>query len=307
MKQLARCPICGATEFEDDLPCVDTLVSKTVFPLVRCQGCGFVATSIFPEEEEMGAYYQSEEYVSHSDTQAGLFFKLYHWVRSWMLRSKANRVIAATKELRKQRVDGAAPSVLDYGCGTGYFAHTMQSAGWRVTGVEINAAARAFASNHFSLHAIAPEAMKELPSHSFDAITLWHVMEHVEHLDHLLAELNRLLRPGGSLVIALPNCGSYDAHYYRQHWAAYDVPRHLWHFTADSFGRLMKEYGWVLLSTARMPFDGFYISMMSEAARTQGSHTLALLRGAVVGTIGWLVSLFHKRASSSLIYTLRRR
>ena len=301
MQDIKQCPVCGGNSLAPHLVCTDRLVTQKQFTLNRCEQCGMVITSPRPLSEELGAYYQSEDYVSHSDTQKGLFFKLYHSVRRHMLRSKYRHVARATKAIQSSRQQ----SILDYGCGTGYFLQTMQQQGWHTTGIEIDPGARAFAKLKFGLETIAPEAMSHLDDHSFDAITLWHVMEHVEELDTLLDELRRLLKPGGSLLIALPNHRSFDAQRYGADWAAYDVPRHLWHFSPDTFARMMTNHGWELCATTTMPFDGFYISMMSEAARHRVSKPIAYLWGAFIGLLGWLVSMTHKPASSSLIYTLR--
>ena len=203
---------------ERALTCVDHSVSGEVYHLCRCRACGFLFTQDFPAEAEIGRYYETPDYISHSDTRRGLVNTVYHWARAYMLGRKARLVMREAHRTRGR--------LLDIGTGTGYFPHAMDERGWQVRAVEKNAGARIFAKEHFGLDVLPDHVLPTLPDGGFDVITLWHVMEHLEHLNETWEQLHRLLDDGGVLVVAVPNCSSADARRYGSYWAAYDVPRH---------------------------------------------------------------------------------
>ena len=246
---------------------------RQAFYLCRCQDCDFLFTQDFPVEAEIGKYYETPDYISHSDTKKGLMNKAYHWVRGYMLGRKA-RLVAREAHRKEGRL-------LDIGTGTGYFADTMKRRGWQVEAVEKNAQARAFAKEHFGLDVKPDTALQDFAPGSFDVITLWHVMEHLEHLNETWDTLNSLLTEKGVLIIAVPNCSSYDAKKYGAHWAAYDVPRHLWHFTPGTIQRLGAKHEFILAARHPMPFDAFYVSMLSEKYM---GHSMSFFRGILSGT-----------------------
>ncbi len=293
---IQACPLCGGTELEPALTCVDHYVSGEAFCLCRCRECGFLFTQDFPAEAEIGRYYETPDYISHSDTRKGLVNTLYHWVRAYMLGRKARLVM--------DEAHCTGGCLLDIGAGTGYFADAMHRRGWQVEAVEKNASARAFAKEHFRLHMWPDDVLPALPEQEYNVITLWHVLEHMEHLNETWGCLGRLLAPRGVLLVAVPNCSSYDARKYGAHWAAYDVPRHLWHFTPDTMQRFGAKHGFILSGRYPMPFDAFYVSMLSEKYL---HHALPLVRGLLTGTAAWLKSLARKEQSSSMIYVFRRR
>jgi len=290
------CPVCGGTHIERAMTCIDHYASSEAFYLCRCQDCGFLFTQDFPVEAEIGRYYETPDYISHSDTKKGIVNKAYHWVRSYMLGRKA-RLVAREAHRKTGRL-------LDIGTGTGYFADTMQRRGWQVDAVEKNAQARAFAKEHFNLDVKPDTALREFAPGSFDVITLWHVMEHLEHLNETWDTLNNLLTEKGVLIIAVPNCSSYDAKKYGAHWAAYDVPRHLWHFTPGTIQKLGARHGFILAEHHPMPFDAFYVSMLSEKYM---GRSLTFCRGVLSGTLAWLSALGRKEQSSSMIYVFRKK
>lgn len=222
--------------------------------------------------------------------------RIYHWVRHYMLKRKAKLVMRVT-----HRKDGR---LLDIGTGTGYFADTMKRLGWQVEAVEKNASAREFAKAHFRLEVQPETALKDYASGSFDVITLWHVLEHLEHLDETWETLNTLLTDKGMLLVAVPNCSSYDARKYGAYWAAYDVPRHLWHFTPSTIQQFASKHGFIMSERHPMPFDAFYVSMLSERYM---NRSLPFLRGMLTGTLAWFSSLVHKERSSSMIYVFRKK
>ena len=255
----------------------------------------FVFTQDCPDEERIGRYYESDDYISHSDTTQGFSNKIYHIARDLMLLRK-KRIIKSVSGLN-------SGTLLDIGCGTGYFAEKMKEAGWSVKGIEINKKARDFAMERSGLEIIDPGQIDTLKADSFDCITLWHVLEHFHDPLKYTSEIMRLLKPGGVCTVALPNCNSYDAKYYRQSWAAYDVPRHLWHFNPESFNIFSEKAGFATESVMVLPLDVFYISILSEKYR---DSKLPFLSGVIKAVPFAFLSLFNKKRCSSVIFILRK-
>jgi predicted SAM-dependent methyltransferase len=277
------------------MSCTDYYATGEVFDIYRCDDCNFTFTQDVPVESEIGRYYESPDYISHSDTRKGAVNTIYHWVRSLMLRRKASLV--------ESNLSGKRGHLLDIGTGTGYFPYTMHQRGWEVEAVEKNAAAREFALKHFNLHVQEDEVLDTYADESFDTITLWHVMEHLENLDKAWSTFYRLLKKNGILVIAVPNCSSIDATIYNKEWAAYDVPRHLWHFTPDTMKAMGEKYHFKLKDYRPMPFDAFYVSMLTERNMKQ---PCSFVRGLWNGFRAYLGSIGHKELSSSIIYIFRK-
>lgn len=291
----SSCPVCSNYDLKERLICIDHFRSREQFPLYSCSVCGFTFTQDHPEEDAIGAYYESEDYISHSDTSEGLVNKIYKVVRSRMLRKKRDIVIKMTN-LEKG-------NLLDIGSGTGHFIAGMKNAGWRVMGIEINEKTRITSSEKFGLEIIPPEQIRSLESGSYDCITLWHVLEHFSDLNFYVSQIQRLLKPAGTCIIAVPNIDSFDSQYYGQYWAAFDVPRHLWHFNPDTFGFLFEGRGFRLVNIKTLPLDVFYISILSE--RYKGNK-MAFFTGIVKGSYFAFRTLFNNRKCSSLIYTLKK-
>jgi SAM-dependent methyltransferase len=289
------CPVCSNQNLEYDFECTDFFVTGATFQILRCTRCGFRMTGSVPDPEESGKYYQSENYISHSNTRKGFTNRVYHLVREYMLRKKGKIIPLPS--------GGKPGSLLDVGAGTGFFLNYMRKTGWKVTGTEQSTHARIFAQNEWKLSLLPDDALFLLPAHSFDVVTLWHVLEHIYNLKEYLTVITQLIKPGGSLVIAVPNPESTDAKHYREYWAAWDVPRHLWHFTPDNIGQMIQKYGFILQSVRRMPFDAFYVSILSEKYR---KSFLPVLKGIFFGTISWLISLFRPLKCSSLIYVFSK-
>lgn len=289
------CPICGHKEFSEFLTCTDFFTTGETFDLKRCESCGFLFTQNFPAEAIIGKYYEVPEYVSHSDTKTGIVNYLYHLSRNWMLKRKANRVI--------QAAGIAQGTILDYGCGTGYFVREMEQRGWSAIGIEKSDAARDFAKSKFNSELQPLDQLDAIPDESCDVITLWHVLEHVENLELLVAEIKRVLKPSGVLILALPNSESYDAHYYGEYWAAFDVPRHLWHFSPNTIKLFCEKYGLKLQQSKGMPLDGFYISMLSE--KNKGAQ-FSFLKGMWVGLRAIVSTMSDKSKYSSMIYIIKK-
>ncbi len=286
------CPLCGGQTFDKRFSCADYYATGEVFAVCACVNCGFMFTQDAPSEAFIGRYYESPDYVSHSDTHEGLMNKAYHAVRSLMLRRKARLV---------RRYSPFGRRLLDIGTGTGYFPALMAQEGWAVSAIEKNEQARKFAQTHFGLNVSAPETFWTLPEKSYDVITLWHVLEHLQHLDETWSMFHRLLDDRGVLIVAVPNPSSYDARHYKEMWGAYDVPRHLWHFTPEVLGRWAVKHGFEVKDKLPMPFDAFYVSMLSEKYR---KASVPFVRGFYTGIKAWFSAIGKVGESSSVIYIL---
>lgn len=289
------CPVCSNNNCENFLSCTDYMVTQEVYSLYKCAKCKFIFTQNFPVEDEIGKYYEAPEYVSHSDTQKGLINTLYHFARKITLRYKVNLV----NKYAKQK----SGKLLDIGSGTGYFLNAISKNKWDVKGIEKSEEARKLSRDKFGLDIQDSDSLFEIPSNSLDVITLWHVLEHIEKLNPTMENLHRILKDKGILFVALPNANSYDAAHYKQNWAAYDVPRHLWHFSPNSFSEFAKKHNFKVHKMNRMNFDPFYISMLSE--KYKGSH-FANLKGFLLGFTYFARSLFNTKRSSSIIYILKK-
>ena len=289
------CPLCGSAKVERKLKTLDYSISQEPFDLLQCKQCSFIFTGNVPLENETGPYYQSETYISHSNSKEGLVNRLYHLGRTWMLKRKSKMISGLIKLPGK---------LLDIGTGTGYFLHFMQKEGYEVSGVEKSQHAREFAKEQFKLEVESPEVfLKGTTKECYDIITLWHVLEHLYNPDNYLARIRSVLKKPGFLVVALPNCNSYDADFYKEYWAGYDVPRHLWHFTPDTVLQLAEKNGFHLTGMKRLPLDSFYISLLSEKYK---KGKTAWVSGILKGKISFLKSLQDVKRSSSVIYILQK-
>jgi len=291
-----HCPLCGAAGQIPYANCTDYMVSKESFYLLRCPDCGVVSTLDPPKEEDMKRYDKLNLKLKLGDSPNGLTNWLYYNVRDLMLKRKEKIV-----EMQAYRTSG---SLLNYGAKTGFFSHRMEKHGWKVTSVEKYYEERQFSMEMFRHRMIDVPEIGNLHPGTFDVITMWHVFEHCYHPHELLDKFHELLRPGGVLVMACPNICSTDAIHYGSYWAAYDVPRHRWHFNPGSLTMLAQKHGFTLMHHERMPFDSFYISVLSERNMR---HKMAFLRGMMIGLYSWIVSLWKRGKSSSIIYVFRKR
>lgn len=291
-----KCPLCGSGTISGLFECTDFLVTGDKFPVCSCSSCSFVFTDNYPRLEEAAAYYSSEEYISHSDTEKGILNKLYHRARSFMLSVKF-------RMLRK--ISGLeSASVLDIGSGTGYFPLYLEKKGWQCCGIEISKEAREYALKKNKLSLLPPEAMNDLKRGSIDIITMWHTLEHFYDPPDYLDQAYNILKDKGLLIIAVPNHLSYDALKYGAFWAGWDVPRHLWHFNPATIKLLAGKHHFELLAMKSLPLDAFYVSVLSEKYR---KSSLPLLRGFITGFLSWIYSVFNTGRSSSVVYFFRRK
>lgn len=290
------CPCCGSTAISPVLAVKDHTVSHSFFEVWHCDGCANRFTQLVPDSTAIGPYYQSSAYVSHSDTDKGLINRLYHRVRNYTLRAK--------RKLIREVTGKQQGSLLDVGAGTGAFANAMQQAGWAVTGLEPDETARKNALQKYGLQLESPEVLYRLPDARYDVITMWHVLEHVHDLHGYLEKIAALLKPEGKLVIAVPNYTSYDATVYQQYWAAYDVPRHLYHFSPAGMEQLAKTKGLSLEAVRPMWFDSFYVSMLSERYKNGRGNLVSALWNGLVSNIK---AMGNKKKCSSVIYLFSRK
>ena len=262
MHNLSNCPLCGGTSFKRLIDCTDYTVSRETFTIVECDKCSFKFTNPRPTESEIGKYYESEDYVSHSNSKKGVINTVYHWVRNYSLNQKVGLI---NKEFESQNPGHSGQKkLLDIGCGTGEFLATAIKAGWIGKGIEPSEKAREQAIINHKLDVKDQQGIVNLEKESFDVITMWHVLEHVHTLNERIVELYTLLKRGGKAIIAVPNCNSHDAQVYGANWAAYDVPRHLYHFTPETMKAIFKKHHFNFVKALPMKFDSFYVSMLTE-------------------------------------------
>lgn len=282
------CPICRNEELILKLHTKDYFLSQEEFNLLQCANCDIIFTDPFPLPEQLGSYYDSGEYFSHGGIQKGLIPKIYNSVKKINIRKKYEQV---TKDLRQGRV-------LDIGCGIGDFLAHCKSKGWEVSGLEPNEQARKIVLNSHNITVKDISEIGEIPNEQFELITMFHVLEHVTEPKKMILEIMRILKPGGRLVIALPNYDSWDAKHYKKYWAAWDVPRHLFHFNPSSLSIFMKEFPLKRENTKPMFWDAFYVSLLSEKYK---SKSVPLLRAGIKGFYSNILASRNGNFSS-LIY-----
>lgn len=290
------CPACGSSDWKVAGQAKDYSVSGEWFELRECASCHLKATHPQPPVQQIGRYYASEEYISHSDIRTGLTNRLFHKARAYMMQKKYNWVISASAK--------KSGKLLDVGAGTGYFAKYMQDHGWEVIALEPDETARKIASEKLNFHLQPMESLPGQTPGSFDVITLWHVLEHVHDINGYMNHFHSLLKAGGILLIAVPNYTSRDARQYGSQWAAYDVPRHLWHFSPASMEKLLQRHGFALFQKIKMPLDAFYVSILSE--KYQGNNFFGPLAAFISGMKTLLAGNKNVNQASSIIYQSRK-
>ena len=267
-KIVSNCPVCNETEFTKFIECVDYTVSQDKFTIVECQSCQFHFTNPIPFLVEIGEYYKSESYVSHSSTNKGLINKIYQTVRKYTLKQKVKLISKHSKGLNH----------LDIGAGTGHFINATTLSGFNSIGLEPDADARKLADDTHKVNIQPLENLYTLKNKSIDVITMWHVLEHVYDLNKDLTQIESLLKDDGVMIVAVPNMNSYDAKHYKEFWAAYDLPIHLYHFTPNDIDSLFAKFNMEVVEILPMKFDSFYVSMLSEKYKN-GNIFSALING----------------------------
>ena len=269
----------------------DFSVSGESFSLLLNEEYQILKTHPQPTLDKLGSYYEFEDYISHTDGKRTLFEKMYHFIKRKAIRDKVS-LINSYQPLKGR--------ILDIGAGTGDFLLEAKNQNWDILGIEPNDKAKGIAVGKVIKFG---DTIEKLESNSFDVITMWHVLEHVPDVEHQVAELKRLLKPSGTIIIAVPNFKSYDAKYYKEFWAAYDVPRHLWHFSKTAIEKLFDKQNMNLEDIKPMWFDSFYVSLLSEKYK---SGKMNFISGFFIGLISNVSGLFKKEFSSH-IYVLKNK
>jgi ubiquinone/menaquinone biosynthesis C-methylase UbiE len=290
---LDKCPICLNKNLVNKLHCIDHTTSKEKFTIVSCETCDFTFTNPRPKEESLGNYYKSEMYISHTNNSEGMFNWMYQTVRKYAIGTKLTLLKSVTDFGHH----------LDVGSGTGEFLNACKKTGFKVKGVEPSKLAREQAVSNYSLSVNEDTNLEQFKDDEFDSISMWHVLEHVPSLIETITEFTRILKKNGKVIIAVPNHKSWDASYYGEFWAAWDVPIHLWHFSKETIELLFNKNGFKLIKTRSMLFDSFYVSLLSEEFKTGKKK---FINGFFIGIISNIIGLFTKRGCSSTIYVFEK-
>ena len=291
MELLTTCPVCENSKMNVFLTVKDHFLTGEKFTIVNCSNCGFRFLNPRPDKTDISRYYNSEDYISHDAEKKSLFSMLYRIIRKSAIKNKYRILGKNPKE----------QNILDIGCGTGEFLSFCQKKGMTATGVEPNEKARNFAIAINNVPVFDESHLDGMTEGSYDFITLWHVLEHVHDLNERMIKIRQLLKPGGTAIIAIPNSASWDANHYKEFWAAYDLPRHLYHFNQKSFGLLAAKHNFILKKTLPLKWDAFYISLLSEKYM-KGSQ--GFVQATINGLWSNIFASGHEKNYSSLIFIL---
>lgn len=289
-----NCPACGSSKFNKVLTASDYLVSNESFEIMECNDCSLRFTSPIPDENEIGKYYKSDKYISHAKRVTSIFDIVYKIVRKFTLHSK--------RKIVRRIAQNQSGTLLDIGCGTGAFLKIMQKSGWEVTGVEEGAEVREIAETNTDSTIMNQKGFFK-SEQKYDVITLWHSLEHLNTLTRFLEKISISLNANSVVIIAVPNYKSYDAEYYKQDWAAYDVPRHLYHFSFEAMNKLMEKYKFELMQSKQLPFDPFYISLLSE---TKVRKKQNIVKALIVGWKSYIAGYRDTKRGSSILYVFKK-
>ncbi len=296
-ERLTKCPLCKSGLFLNHQLVEDHSVSGEKFILCQCKNCSLIFTNPRPDENSIMKYYDSEDYISHQDNSNTLINVIYKTVRKYTLKSKISWINEHTN------IPGR---ILDYGCGTGYFLQAAKKKGWSCFGIEPNQIARQKARD-FGLTVF--ENINQIKKEKkFDAITLFHVLEHIHSLTKTLQNIIKQLKNSGTLFLAVPNVESFDATFYKEEWAGLDVPRHLYHFTQTSMHILAEEMSLKIIDQKPMVFDSYYVSMLSEKYKNKESNKLiSLLYAISTGLKSNKWARNNKKNYSSILFILKKK
>ncbi|MBI9039262.1 MAG: class I SAM-dependent methyltransferase [Bacteroidales bacterium] len=293
MELLTYCPICNNIEFLNFLKTKDYFYSKKEFTIQECLSCGFRFTNPRPGEFELNSYYDSENYLSHSSQKTGLLPYFYNLIKIFSIKKKFALINNLT----------SGKSILDIGSGSGEFLNYFNKNNWQTLGIEPNEYARDYAKSTYSLDIQDESFLSNINDNSFDVISMWHVLEHVPKLNERIIQVKRILKNNGTIIIAIPISNSFDAKHYNKYWAAYDVPRHLYHFSQSSFKKLMEKHNLSIENIIPLIFDSFYISLISEKYKTGSSKILSSL---LIGLRSNFSAYFGNKNYSSLIFVINK-
>ena len=290
---LKNCPLCFEERLVKEIDCIDYSTSKEKFTIVSCETCNFTFTNPRPKDESLGKYYKSDMYISHTNNTKGLFNWMYQTVRNYAIGKK----VTLLKSVKKSGTH------LDIGCGTGEFLNACKDAGFGTEGIEPSELARKQAIENFNLSVSENTNLEQFQNNKFDSISMWHVLEHVPNLNETITQFDRVLNANGKVIIAVPNHKSWDANYYKEYWAAWDIPIHLWHFSKETIEQLFNNHGFTLIKKKPMLFDSFYVALLSEEFKTGKKN---FIKSFIVGTISNLFGILTKKGHSSTIYIFKK-
>jgi SAM-dependent methyltransferase len=301
MENIKECEICRGNNFDVLTIPKDFLISNEKFSVVKCTKCGFVFTNPRPELSSLSDYYKSDDYISHTDAERTLTERVYKLVKQYMLGKKVRLIRNSYQK------PASETTLLDYGCATGEFVLRVKQHGFDAFGYEPDSNARNKAiekgvkvvdgdllENHESLE----------DDRLYDIITLWHVLEHIPDLAQKGILFNKLLKKDGLIVVAVPEFLSFDAKFYKENWAAWDVPRHLNHFNDKTMVQYFGKYGFTLLNIHPLYFDSFYISLLTEKIMNSGLP--GLMRAFTIGLVSNIKAIVSQSPFSSQIYIFRK-
>ena len=267
-----KCPWCNSENNSKFLELKDYFLTQENFEILECNDCKLLFTTPCPAPDKIGDYYKSDDYLSHNESKKGIVPQIYNLVKKVNIKNKFNITVNG-----QQTTDN---SILDIGCGVGDFLNYAKEKGCDITGIEPSEDARKIAEEKLGTKIFSPEELQNIPNESFDIVTMWHVLEHVADLKTEIHHLERIVKKNGRLVLALPNYKSFDAEYYKDKWAAYDVPRHLNHFSRTSIKNIFNTTAFQLIDIKPLKWDSYYISMLSEQYL---KHSNALLKATITG------------------------
>ena len=290
-----NCPVCNSIDLKIVLSVKDHSVSGETFSIVECNSCSLRFTQDAPDASAISAYYKSEDYISHTNTSKGLINKLYQAIRKKTL-VKKRKLIERSTGIKNGRL-------LDVGSGTGAFVNGMKQKGWDATGIEPDKGARNVAKQLYDLNLSDTNEFYQLQENSFDSITLWHVLEHVHDLSTYVQQLKKILKGNGKLFIAVPNYTSLDGEIYKEYWAAYDVPRHLYHFSPRSIEILMKRNELKIIDYKPMWYDSFYVSLLSSKYKSRNTKWMSAFWNGLRSN---LKAMSDAKKCSSVIYVVNK-
>jgi len=294
MVNISQCPSCEGTTLEKKLACEDYTVSHETFFIVECADCTMRITTPRPDDNNIYRYYLSDDYISHTSSAKSIIDKLYLFARRYTLKKKLKLIGS---------LNLSSKTILDYGCGTGEFLQVCKLNGWDVNGVEPSDIAREKAA--ILLPNTIHKSLDKLGT-DHNIVTLWHVLEHVPNPSDTLTKISERLSANGTIIVAVPNYKSYDASYYKQYWGAFDVPRHLWHFSREGMKALIEKNNLQIITIKPMLLDSFYVSLLSEKYKLGKLTILGMISAFLVGLIS-NVSAITTKEYSSLIYIIKKK
>ena len=294
MIEIKNCQICNGNKFLRITKTKDYSTSNEEFVIVKCQDCEFLFTNPRVKEEKIGEYYKSDKYISHTNSNKGLFNFLYQTVRKYAIKTKTKLLLNSI----------GTKTHLDVGCGTGEFLNSCNIKNIKCIGIEPSEIARSKAIKNYDLDIRSETNLNQFNMDEFDSVSMWHVLEHVYDLNKTIEHLNRIIRNNGVLIIAVPNHKSLDAKKYKNYWAAWDVPIHVNHFCPKTITNLMSKYNFTLKNKIGMKFDSFYVSLLSSEYR---SGRKQYIEGFLMGVISNISAMLGFTEYSSTIYIFKNK